>query len=111
MLIDDGDVDARDVTLLHARNLDPPEAAFIAEAGIRMALGPLPERVYVALDGDALAPGELDVLMSEPGGPTLEEVERLLASLPRPVGAGFSGLTRSPRNEAALARLGRALDL
>lgn len=111
MLIDAGDVAAQDVILLHARNLDPPETVFIAEAGIRTEPGPLPNRVYVALDGDALAQGELDVLMPEPGGPSLAEAERLLASLPRPVGAGFTGLARSGRNEAALARLGRALDL
>jgi hypothetical protein len=49
--------------------------------------------------------------MPEPGGPTLEEAERLLRSLPRPVGAGFTGLARSTRNEAALARLCLALGL
>ena len=42
MLIDAGDVEPSDVTLLGARNLDPPEAAFIAEAGINTELGELP---------------------------------------------------------------------
>jgi hypothetical protein len=39
------------------------------------------------------------------------ELERLLASLPRPVGAGFTGLVASERNEAALTRFGHALGL
>src|SRR5881394_3003089 len=50
MLIDAGDVAPTDVTLLGARNLDPPEVAFIEEAGIRRELGELPDAVYVALD-------------------------------------------------------------
>ena len=111
MLIDGGDVEPHDVTLLGARNLDPPEVSFIAASGIRTELGELPERLYVALDGDLVAPGELDVFMPEPGGPTLAEVEATLASLPRPVGAGISGLRASARNERAVERLVHALGL
>ena len=111
MLIDGGDVAARDVTLLGARNLDPPEAEFIAEAGVRTELGELPERIYVAVDCDAVEPGELDVFMPEPNGFHLDELEQLLASLPRPVGAGLTGALRSERNEPLLARLGFALGL
>ncbi len=111
MIVDSGDVAATDVTLLGARSLDPPEVEFIAAAGIRTELGDLPERIYVALDGDVLEPGDLDVFMPEPDGIRLEELERLLASLPRPVGAGFTGFTASARNEQALPRLGRALGL
>ncbi len=111
MLIDAGDVAPEDVTLLGARNLDEPEEAFVAEAGIRTELGPLRERVYVAVDCDAVAPGELDVFMPEPGGFILDELERLLASIPTPAGAGFTGLVRSARNEELLPRLGHALGL
>jgi arginase len=111
MLIDAGDVDARDVVLIGARNLDPPEVEFIREAGIRQELGPLPERVYVALDCDVIEPGELDVFMPEPDGLTLDRLEALLASIPRPVGAGFTGAVPSSRNERALPRLGHALGL
>ncbi len=111
MLIDGGDVAAEDVILLGARNLDPPEVEFIAEAGIRQELGELPERVYVALDLDVIRPGDLDVFMPEPGGPRLEELEQLLASLPTPVGAGFTGGLRTERNEALLPVLARALAL
>jgi arginase len=111
MLIDAGDVASTDVTLLGARNLDPPEEAFIAEAGIARELGPLPEVVYVALDGDVIEPGQLDVFMPEPDGIPLDALEHLLAELPAPVGAGFTGFARSARNEAALPRLGHALGL
>jgi hypothetical protein len=41
----------------------------------------------------------------------LAELERILASLPRPLGAGFTGFRRTERNEATLARLGHALGL
>jgi arginase len=111
MLIDAGDVAAEDVTLLGARSLDPPEESFIAASGIRTELGDLPENVYVALDGDVIEPPQLDVWMPEPGGLTLDELETVLAGIPRPIGAGFSGLRASGRNEEALARLGHALGL
>jgi len=111
MLIDAGDVAAEDVALLGARNLDPPEEAFIAAAGIRSELGELPDNVYVALDCDVIEPGQLDVWMPEPAGIPLDELEALLAGIPSPIGAGFTGLRASGRNEAALARLGHALGL
>jgi hypothetical protein len=111
MLIDAGDVDPRDVTLVGTRNLDPPEAEFIEAAGIRTELGVLPERVYVAVDCDVLEPGELAVQFPEPGGLTLAALEQLLASLPRPAGAGFSGLKPGEGNAAALTRLAQALGL
>jgi arginase len=111
MLIDSGDVAAADVILLGARNLDPPEEEVIAARGIRRELGELPEAVYVALDGDVIDPPELDVFMPEPAGMPLARLEELLASIPAPAGAGFSGLTASARNEGALVRLGHALGL
>ena len=111
MLVDAGDVAPEDVTLLGARSLDPPEVAFIEAAGIRTELGPLPEAVYVAVDGDVGDPDELDVFMPEPGGLALSELEQLLASLPRPIGAGLTGFRASARNEETLARLGHALGL
>ena len=111
MLIDGGDVASEDVILLGARNLDAPEVEFIASAGIRREPGHLPEALYVALDLDVIRPGDLDVFMPEPGGPRLGELEQLLASLPRPIGAGFTGGLRTERNEALLPRLGHALGL
>jgi hypothetical protein len=111
MLIDAGAVAAEDVTLLGARNLDPPEEAFIVAAGIRRELGELPPNLYVALDADVIEPSQLDVWMPEPDGIPLGELEALLAGIPRPIGAGFTGLTASERNEEALTRLAHALGL
>lgn len=111
MLIDAGDVDPQDVTLLGARNLDPPETEFIAETGIRQELGALPDEIYVAVDLDVIRPGDLDVFMPEPGGPTFDELESLLKALPTPIGAGFTGGLRTGRNEALLPRLAVALSL
>ena len=111
MLIDAGDVAPADVILLGARNLDPPEEVYIEEVGIRRELGELPEAVYVALDLDVIRPGDLDVFMPEPGGPTLDELEALLASIPQPVGAGITGGIATVRNEQELPRLGHALGL
>jgi arginase len=111
MLIDGGDVQPHDVILLGARNLDPPEVEFIAAAGVRQELGALPEHVYVALDGDVIDPPDADVFMPEPAGIPLDRLEALLAGLPAPVGAGFTGFAPSVRNEASLARLGHALGL
>jgi arginase family enzyme len=109
MLIDAGDVAAEDVTLLGTRNLDPPEVAFIAAAGVRREIGQLPANLYVALDCDVVDPREVDVWMPEPGGISLAGLEVLLAGIPRPIGAGFTGLRASSRNEGTLARLGHAL--
>ena len=70
------------------------------------------EAVYVALDCDVLDPAELAVFMPEPGGPTLAEVERLLAGVRQSgklVGVGFSGLAPDPANVEKLERLAAAL--
>jgi arginase len=109
MLIDGGDVDPTDVVLVGARSLDPPEIDFIAASGIRREPGELPEHLYVAVDCDVL--GDLPVFMPEPGGMRLDELERLLAGLPVPAGAGFSGLIPSEAAAQALPRLAHALGL
>jgi arginase family enzyme len=115
MLIDRGTIAAGDVVLWGARNLDPSEVNFIAEAGIGDDPAALLERsdaVYVALDCDVFDPDELAVFMPEPGGPSLGEVEELLARVRdsgKLVGVGFTGLAPDPGNVAALERLAAAL--
>jgi arginase len=120
MVIDDGAVLPRNVALLGARNLDPPEAEFVAASGIRVGDGAAAralegaDAVYVAFDADSVEPGELAVFMPEPGGLSLEQVEGLLADLAartRVAGLGFTGLVRDPANEPKLARLAAALGL
>jgi arginase len=115
MLIDRGAVDPGDVALIGARNLDPPEVDFIAEAGIHDEAEAVLERVdcvYVALDCDVFEPGELAVYMPEPGGPTIADVEKLLCGLRDRgvvVGAGLTGLRPDPSNVEKLERLCTAL--
>jgi arginase family enzyme len=115
MLIDGGAVAAADVALIGARNLDPPEVAFIAEAGIHDTAGAVLERidtVYVALDCDVFAPDEVTVFMPEPGGPGIAEVERLLGDLRARAtiaGAGITGLAPDPANVEPIERLTRNL--
>jgi arginase len=114
-LLDRGTIDAADVVLWGARNLDPPEQEFIGAAGIGDDPGPLLERadaVYVALDCDVLAPDELAVFMPEPGGPTLADVEQLLTEVRESgklVGVGFTGLAPDPTNVEKVERLAAAL--
>ena len=116
LAIDRGAVFPADVALVGARSLDPPELEYLARTGIdddvSRALDGA-ERVYVALDADVLRPGEVDCFMPEPGGPSLDEVERILAGVVSrlPVaGMGLTGLAPAD-NVAALVRLAAAAGL
>lgn len=115
MAIDGGAVEASDVALMGARNLDPPEVDYIAAQGIHDAIEPVLERVaavYVALDCDVFEPHELRAFMPEPGGPTIADVERQLVALRDRgvvVGAGLTGLAPDPANVEKLERLTTAL--
>jgi arginase len=116
MAIDAGGVAPQDVALVGARNLDPPELAYMEEVGIDDDLDRALEgcdRVYVAFDVDVLRPGELAVFMPEPGGPTLVEAESMLRDvvgrLPL-AGLGLTGM-REDADPEALARLAAAAGL
>jgi arginase family enzyme len=117
MIIDHGTVAVEDVVLWGARNLDPPEAKFVAAHGIGDDPAPVlasADAVYVALDCDVLDPGEMAVFMPEPSGPSLADVEQLLAQVRESgklAGAGFTGLTPDPANVEKLQRLTAALGL
>ncbi len=120
MILDQGSVRLEDVALVGARSLDPPEEELIAqvglalgEEGIERALDGA-DAVYVAFDVDVLAPGQVPCHLPEPGGPTLDEAERLLRALAGRVplaGAGFSGLAPDPLAVPSLERLCVALGL
>jgi arginase family enzyme len=115
MLLDRGTIAVGDVVLWGARNLDPPEEEFIAAAAIGddpAALLDGGTAIYVAVDCDVVDPAELAVFMPEPGGPSLDEVERLLGRVRdsgRVVGVGFTGLAPDPANVEKLERLAAAL--
>jgi arginase len=117
MVIDDGAVLPRNVALVGARNLDPPEVEFIDSAGVQTGEGAIEralegaDAVYAAFDADVVEPGELSVFMPEPDGLRLAEVEALLEDLSsrtRVAGLGFTGLVRDSANEPKLARLASA---
>jgi arginase len=120
MLIDSGAVAAADVALVGARNLDPPEEAFIAAKGVNT--GPEgvatalegTEGVYVAFDADSVDPGELEAFMPEPDGLRLVEVESVfhdLAEHSLVLGAGFTALAPDDANVEPVTRLATALGL
>jgi len=117
MLLDGGAIDAHDVALVGARNLDPPEVEFMREAGIDDDVDRVLRRasaVYVALDCDVLDPGEMTVFMPEPGGMALAEAERLLGGLAARTavaGLGLTGLAPDPANIEPLERLCAAAGL
>jgi arginase len=120
MLIDSGAVDPVDVVLLGARNLDPPEREYVASVGLRTGPGGLDqaleatEGAYVAVDADALEPGEISPFMPEPGGLSLAETEELLGRVRERaavLGVGLSGLSPESTNVGPLIRLCAALGL
>jgi len=118
MLLDGGAVEAADVALVGARNLDPPEVEFIAANGIDDDVDRVLARVdavYVALDCDVFDPDELTVFMPEPRGPSLGDVERLFTRIRESgvklAGAGLTGLAPDPANVEPLERLCAALGL
>jgi arginase len=116
LALDAGDVRVDDVALVGARNLDPPEVAYIENEGIDDDVGRALEgcdRVYVAFDCDVLRPGEVAVFMPEPGGPTLAEAEELLRDVVRRrplAGLGLTGLDEDA-DPAQLVRLAVAAGL
>ena len=120
MLLDSGAVDAENVALVGARNLDPPEREFIHDSGIHTgkhavdrALSGV-DGVYVAIDFDGLDEAEVSAWMPEPGGISVAEAEELLRGIARNstlVGAGLTGLVPDPRNLEPAVRLCAALGL
>jgi arginase family enzyme len=114
MLLDAGVVAPEDAALVGARNLDPPEAEYVEQAGIDDSLDRAlagVDATYVALDIDVLDPSEVDVLTPEPDGPSPDEVDALLrdiAGRTRIAGMGVTGLLATERNVAIAARMLRA---
>jgi len=111
MLLDDGVVPASRVALVGARNLDPPELAFVAEVGIDDSLDRAldgADAVYVALDLDVLDPSEAAVFVPEPNGPGVADVEAILhdvVSRAPLAGTGVTGQLDDERNVPVVARL------
>lgn len=120
MLLDSGAMEAQDVVLVGARNLDPPEEEFIAMNGIAMGGDAVGRALagttgaYVAVDFDSLADDEVAPFMPEPGGLSVAEAEEVLVSVRdgnRVLGAGLTAMLPDERNLAPAARLTAALGL
>jgi arginase family enzyme len=121
MLLDSGTVHPSDAVLVGARNLDPPEAEFIAASGLRTGVDEVSaalegaDAVYVAFDVDVLDPeDEVACFFPEPGGFTVLETAALLREIGagRPVaGIGLTGLEPAAENVAPLARLAASAGL
>jgi arginase len=120
MLVDSGAVEADDLVLIGARNLDPPELEFIRASGLHTGEEGIEAALrgagctYVALDCDVLEPSEMSIFMPEPEGPSAAEVERILRDVSartKVLGAGFSGLTFEPANVEPLSKFALALRL
>jgi arginase family enzyme len=120
MLLDSGAIEARDVALVGARDLDPPEREFIRASGIQTgkhaverALGDV-DGVYVAIDADGLDAREVASFMPVPGGLAVSEAEEVLRGVTLNatlVGAGLTGFLLEPRNVEPAGRLCAALGL
>ena len=109
---DSGVVEASDLALVGARNLDPPEEAFIAEHGVHRddvaAALDGADAVYVALDADVLDEHEVPSFFPEPGGLPVDAVAACSASSPRPRSSRAQASARLPRSRLR-ARAGAAL--
>ena len=116
LALDEGSVAPADVALVGARDLDPPEQAYVAEHGIdgdleRALAGT--DAVYVALDVDVLEPGTVSCFMPVPGGLGRSEVESVLIDVAvrsRVAGLGLTGLAEDAE-PAALERFAAAAGL
>ena len=119
MAIDGGTVEARDVALVGARNLDPPEDEYIAATGIHRddvdAALEGADAVYVAIDADVSAcRGDRARSCRSPEGRRSTKSRRCsqrLATKTRIAGAGVTALLPDPRNVEPVTRLLRALGL
>ncbi|HEY7691526.1 MAG TPA: arginase family protein [Gaiellaceae bacterium] len=120
MIVDGGAVDARDVALVGARDLDPGEVDFIAASGLNTGEDAVEralagaDAVYVAIDGDGLDQGEVASWMPVPGGLSVDETAdrlRRAASTATVAGAGLSGFLADPANVVPAVRLCAAVGL
>lgn len=118
-LLDSGAVEACDVALIGARNLDPPEEEFIERHRLGVGTDAVPGAVegnagvYVAIDFDVLDPDEAASFMPEPNGLLVTEVEQTLRSArknARILGAGFTAFLPDERNIPVLSRLATAVE-
>ncbi len=116
-LVDDGSIEAANVALVGARNLDPPEVEFIARAGIHTGADAVEQAladtdsVYVALDGDSVEPGRARRLHAGAGRARLWTSSKpccarspVARASPARVSPGSSPIPRTSRSSSGSAR-------
>jgi arginase family enzyme len=120
MILEGGAIEASDVALVGARDLDPPEQDFIAVSGIHSGGDAIDralegaDAVYVAIDGDGLDEHEVAAWLPVPGGIPVAEAERSLAQIAASAtvaGLGFAGFLPDPSNLEPVRRLCAAVGL
>ena len=116
MLIDGGAIDAHDVALIGARNLDPPEVEFIAAARDPRQRGSACSSASTASTSPSTATSSSRARWQSacpsPAVRRVAEVEKLLCGLRDRgvvIGAGLTGLAPDPANVEKLERLATAL--
>jgi arginase family enzyme len=120
MIVDGGAVDPRDVALVGARDLDPPERDFIHASGLHVGKHAVSraihgaDAVYVAIDGDGLDENEVAAFMPVPGGIPVDDaadILRRVAADATVAGAGLTGFLPDPVNLEPALRLCSAMGL
>ncbi|KGJ08947.1 arginase family protein [Paracoccus versutus] len=118
-----GEVSPARVALLAARDIDPPEEALLAQAGVRrFAAGAEPETVLAALgegpiwlhvDWDAMEPGTVPAAYSVPGGLVPDRLRAFLAAIPpeRIAGVELAEFEMPGTAQAAQGAIATILDI
>jgi arginase len=120
MIVDGGAVDAADVALVGARDLDPPESEFIRDGGVHAGEDAIEQAltgadaVYVAIDADGLDDEEVAAFMPVPGGISVADAAeslRWVAANTPVAGVGLAGFLADPANVEPASRLCAAMGL
>jgi arginase len=103
-------VPEEDVVLVDARDLDPPEADYLAHSRIRRApvdeVGDVPGPVYLHVDVDVTDSGDLPgLLFPAPGGPALTAVTDAVRNIVAAAGVAAVGLACTYRPGSGADRL------
>ncbi|GAA5130877.1 hypothetical protein GCM10023320_53380 [Pseudonocardia adelaidensis] len=103
-------VPERDVVLVDARDLDPPEAEYLARSGIRRVpvdrVADVGEPVYLHVDVDVTSPDDLPgLLFPATGGPSLTAVTDAVRGVVARRGVAAVGIACTYRQGSGAARL------
>jgi arginase len=103
-------VPERDVVLVDARDLDPPEAEYLARSAIRRVpvdqVGDVAAPVYLHIDVDVVDPDDLPgLLFPAPGGPSLAAVTEAARGIVAAGGVAAAGIACTYRRGSGAERM------